>query len=37
MNSTALGLLTVLGAYLVGGIPFGYLIARLRGVDRGAA
>jgi acyl-phosphate glycerol 3-phosphate acyltransferase len=26
-------LLTVLAAYLVGGIPFGYLVARCRGVD----
>ena len=23
----------ILGAYLVGGIPFGYLIGRMRGVD----
>src|SRR6516164_10378508 len=33
MDPTALTLLTVLGAYFVGGIPFGYLIARWRGVD----
>src|SRR5437763_16176468 len=33
MDSTVLTLLTVLGAYLVGGVPFGYLIARWRGVD----
>src|SRR5947208_5009153 len=33
MDSTVLTLLTVLGAYLVGGVPFGYLVARWRGVD----
>ncbi len=33
MDPTALTVLTVLGAYLVGGIPFGYLVARWRGVD----
>jgi acyl-phosphate glycerol 3-phosphate acyltransferase len=33
MDPLALTLLTVLGAYLVGGIPFGYLLARWRGVD----
>jgi acyl phosphate:glycerol-3-phosphate acyltransferase len=33
MDPTALTLLTVLGAYFVGGIPFGYLVARWRGVD----
>src|SRR5947208_14084389 len=33
MDPTVLTLLTVLGAYLVGGIPFGYLVARWRGVD----
>ena len=33
MDPIALTLLTILGAYLVGGIPFGYLVARWRGVD----
>src|SRR5437867_8872481 len=33
MDPTALTVLTVLGAYLVGGIPFGYAVARWRGVD----
>src|SRR5881398_3048595 len=33
MDPLALTLLTVLGAYLVGGIPFGYLVARARGVN----
>jgi acyl-phosphate glycerol 3-phosphate acyltransferase len=33
MTSSALLLLTLLVAYLIGGIPFGYLIARARGVD----
>src|ERR1051325_7317564 len=29
----ALAVLTILGAYLIGAIPFGYLVARWRGVD----
>jgi acyl phosphate:glycerol-3-phosphate acyltransferase len=33
MDPTALTLLTVLGAYFLGGVPFGYLVARWRGVD----
>ncbi len=33
MDPVALTLLTVLGAYLVGAVPFGYLIAKSRGVD----
>jgi acyl-phosphate glycerol 3-phosphate acyltransferase len=33
MEPLALTLLTALGAYLVGGVPFGYLVARWRGVD----
>ena len=33
MSVTTEALLWLVGAYLVGGIPFGYLIGRLRGVD----
>src|SRR5438876_3341501 len=29
----ALAVLTILGAYLIGAIPFGYLVARWRGVN----
>src|SRR6266542_3620685 len=33
MDPLAITVLTVLGAYLIGAIPFGYLVARGRGVD----
>ena len=33
MDPLAITVLTVLGAYLIGAIPFGYLVARWRGVD----
>src|SRR5690349_6439369 len=33
MDPTLLLALTCLGAYLVGALPFGYLVARARGVD----
>jgi len=33
MNAVLLCCLTVLGSYLIGAIPFGYLIGRWRGVD----
>src|SRR3954466_10974522 len=33
MNTVVLLLLTALVSYLIGSIPFGYLIARMRGVD----
>ncbi len=33
MNEYVLLLLTALGSYLIGAVPFGYLVARLRGVD----
>src|SRR5580765_4737945 len=33
MNALVLLLLTLVGAYLAGGIPFGYLVARWRGVN----
>lgn len=33
MNPLLVFCLTVLGSYLIGGIPFGYLVARWRGVD----
>src|SRR6516165_5987590 len=33
MTGLPLVALTVLGSYLIGAIPFGYLIARWRGVD----
>src|SRR5438128_6333454 len=32
-----IAVLTILGAYLIGAIPFGYLVARARGVDIFAA
>ena len=33
MSRLVVSLLWIVGAYLVGGIPFGYLIGRMRGVD----
>lgn len=33
MNEHVLPALWILGAYLVGGIPFGFIIGRMRGVD----
>ena len=33
MTSLAVAGITVLVAYLVGAVPFGYLVARWRGVD----
>jgi acyl-phosphate glycerol 3-phosphate acyltransferase len=33
MSGLAIACLTILGAYLIGAIPFGYLVARWRGVD----
>jgi glycerol-3-phosphate acyltransferase PlsY len=33
MNSLVLPCLAILGSYLIGGIPFGYLIGRWRGID----
>jgi acyl-phosphate glycerol 3-phosphate acyltransferase len=33
MNGPALACLAILAAYLIGAIPFGYLVARWRGVD----
>src|SRR5437764_2255933 len=33
MNEIVLLLLTALGSYLIGSVPFGYLVARLRGID----
>jgi len=33
MNSTLVTILWLLGAYLVGGIPFGFIIGKMRGVD----
>src|SRR4051812_12157289 len=33
MNDIVLLLLTALGSYLIGSVPFGYLVARLRGID----
>jgi acyl-phosphate glycerol 3-phosphate acyltransferase len=33
MNEPAVVCFTILGAYLIGSIPFGYLVARWRGVD----
>src|SRR5262245_44584316 len=33
MYPTLLLVLLLLGAYLLGGVPFGYLVARWRGVD----
>src|SRR5262249_61475501 len=33
MNEFVLLLLTALGSYLIGSVPFGYLVARLRGID----
>jgi acyl-phosphate glycerol 3-phosphate acyltransferase len=33
MNALPLLVLTLLGSYLVGAVPFGYLVARWRGVD----
>jgi acyl-phosphate glycerol 3-phosphate acyltransferase len=33
MNEPVIACLTILGAYLIGAIPFGYLVARWRGVD----
>src|SRR5438105_7918948 len=33
MNTAVLLLLTALVSYLIGSIPFGYLVARMRGVD----
>jgi len=33
MNSTLVTILWLVGAYLVGGIPFGFIIGKMRGVD----
>ena len=33
MDDKALMAMWVVGAYLVGGVPFGFLIGKLRGVD----
>ena len=33
MNDTIVWLIWIVGAYLIGGIPFGFLIGKMRGVD----
>ena len=33
MNDTVVCLIWIVGAYLIGGIPFGFLIGKMRGVD----
>ena len=33
MNNLSLTVAWILGAYLVGGIPFGFLIGKARGID----
>ncbi len=33
MNDTIVWLIWIMGAYLIGGIPFGFLIGKMRGVD----